>query len=93
MLTHESGASHDGTSIYELLNDLTELRELDKRRNAHAPGSPAHDRATRELENRTSNLMDRFRDIQLFRPRPAPATALHLARARRGTTIGATRTG
>jgi len=93
--------SHDATSMDELLNELSELRELDQRRNAHAPGSPAHDRATRELEDRTRNLMDRFRDLKLLRPprtqrlkaEPTAATLLHLARVSAGTTIWATRTG
>jgi hypothetical protein len=46
----------------ELLRELAELRELDRRRNAHAPGSAAHDAATLEVDLRTRQLMDRFRD-------------------------------
>ena len=100
-MTHESGEGRDAMSIDGLLEELTELRELDPRRNTHAPGSQAHDRITRELEDRTRRLMDRFRDIKLVTPRtasePAPhnrdATFLHVARPSRGTTIGSTRTG
>jgi hypothetical protein len=84
-------------SIDELLDALTELRELDRRRNAHAPGSPAHDRVSRDLEDRTRRLMDRFRDWKAHGhgvPAPQPAaTFLHLARPDGATTIGGTRTG
>jgi hypothetical protein len=46
----------------DLLRELTELRELDRRRNTYAPGSASHDRATAEVDDRTQRLMDRFRD-------------------------------
>lgn len=72
-MAHERGNGRDGPSIDELLEELTELRELDQRRHSHAPGSPDHEAMTRELELRSRRLMDRFRDIKLFRPRPAPA--------------------
>ena len=54
----------DSIVIEELLRELDELRELDRRRNAHAPGSLAHDAATLELDLRTRRLMDRFRDLE-----------------------------
>jgi len=46
----------------ELLKELAELRELDRQRHAHAPGSPARDAASTELDARGRRLMDRFRD-------------------------------
>ena len=54
----------DSLVIEELLRELDELRELDRRRNAHAPGSAAHDAATSEVDRRTKRLMDRFRDLE-----------------------------
>jgi hypothetical protein len=53
----------DAIVIDELLRELAELRELDQRRQAHAPGSPAHDEATHEVDDRSRRLMDRFRDL------------------------------
>jgi len=50
--------------IEELLRELADLRELDRRRNAHAPGSAAHDAATLEVDLRTQRVMDRFRDLK-----------------------------
>lgn len=54
----------DAIVIEQLLRELDELRELDRRRNAHAPGSAAHDAATLEVDLRTRRLMDRFRDLE-----------------------------
>ncbi len=54
----------DRVPVDELLKELDELRELERRRHAHAPGSPDHERATTELETRTRRLMDRFRDMR-----------------------------
>jgi len=59
--------------IEDLLRELAELRELDRRRNAHAPGSAAHDAATLEVDLRTRRVMDRFRDLKDRRLRePSP---------------------
>lgn len=95
VLSHEHGKGRDGTSIDELLEELAELRELDRRRNAHAPGSSAHESVSREVESRTRRLMDRFRDLKTRRAvyEPAPAALLHVARRDPPTTIGVTRTG
>jgi hypothetical protein len=54
----------DRFPVDELLKELDELRELDRRRHAHAPGSPDHDAASDELDTRTRRLMDRFRDLR-----------------------------
>lgn len=54
----------DASAIDELLKELAELRELDRRRQAHAPGSAAHDAATLEVDLRGRRLMDRFRDFE-----------------------------
>ena len=95
VVAQEHGKSRDGMSIDELLEELAELRELDRRRNAHAPGSSDHESVSRELESRTRRLMDRFRDItsRNVATAPSPATLLHLARRDPRTTIGVTRTG
>ena len=65
----------DAIAIEELLRELDELRELDRRRNAHAPGSAAHDAATLEVDLRSRRLMDRFRDLRERRPRPESGRA------------------
>ena len=52
----------DPVPVEELLKELAELRELDRRRHAHAPGSPDRDAASTELDARSRRLMDRFRD-------------------------------
>jgi hypothetical protein len=49
--------------IRQLLKELDELRELDRQRNAHAPGSAAHDAASVEVDLRSRRLMNRFRDL------------------------------
>ena len=59
----------DEIVIEQLLRELDELRELDRRRNAHAPGSAAHDAATLEVDLRSRRLMDRFRDFKERRSR------------------------
>jgi hypothetical protein len=61
----------DTTAIDELLRELAELRELDRRRQAHAPGSPAHAEATVEVDLRGRRLMDRFRDFEQGRRQSA----------------------
>jgi hypothetical protein len=58
------------SAIDELLKELAELRELDRRRQAHAPGSPAHDVASLEVDLRGRRLMDRFRDYEHRRRTP-----------------------
>lgn len=90
----DRGTGRDGPSIDELLEELAELRELDRRRHAHAPGSPAHATATRELEQRTRRLMDRFRDLHAVTrdvvthtSGTVPATFLHLAQESRPHTM------
>ena len=54
----------ESITVEDLLRELAELRELDRRRNAHAPGSAAHDAATVEVDLRTRRVMDRFRDLK-----------------------------
>ena len=63
-MSHEAHKGHDAIVINELLHELDELRELDRRRNAHAPGSAAHDAATLAVDLATRRLMDRFRDLE-----------------------------
>jgi hypothetical protein len=58
---------------HELLEELAQLRELDRRRLALAPGSAAHDVATLEADLRGRLLMDRFRDLK--NPRDARSEA------------------
>ncbi len=63
----------DASAISELLKELAELRELDLRRQAHAPGSAAYDAATLEVDLRGRRLMDRFRDFEQWRGKRAGA--------------------
>jgi hypothetical protein len=65
----------DTNAIDDLLKELAELRELDQRRQAHAPGSAAHDAATLEVDLRSRRLMDRFRDLK-ERREPVEARAV-----------------
>ena len=60
--TNERGGS-DGNTAARLLKELAELRELDRRRQAQAPGSPDHEAATVEVDRRNNRLMDWFRDL------------------------------
>jgi len=46
VLDDRERTGRDANVIEQLLRELDELRELDRRRNAHAPGSAAHDAAT-----------------------------------------------
>ena len=57
----------DTEAINDLLKELAELRELDRRRQAHAPGSAAHDAATLEVDLRSRRVMDRFRGLKARR--------------------------
>jgi hypothetical protein len=70
-LTRSEHKGRDAIVIEQLLRELDELRELDRRRNAHAPGSAARDAATLEVDLRSRRLMDRFRDFQERRARAA----------------------
>ena len=92
-MASEEHKGRDGPpSIDELLRELAELRELDRSRNAHVRGSRADIIASRDIEDRTRRLMDRFRDWKTL-PADRIATRVHLARPPRGHTIGSTRTG
>jgi hypothetical protein len=68
-LTRQEHDGRDPKAINDLLAELAELRELDRRRQAHAPGSAAHDAATLEVDLRSRRLMDRFRDLKERRDR------------------------
>ena len=70
-MTDKEREGRDSIVIEELLRELEELRELDRRRNAHAPGSTAHDAAMLEVDLRSRRLMDRFRDFRDRRERAA----------------------
>ena len=70
-MTDKEHKGRDAIVIDQLLRELDELRELDLRRNAHAPGSAAHDAATLEVDLRSRRLMDRFRDLKERRRRGA----------------------
>ena len=63
-MTDKERMGREAIAIEELLRDLDELRELDRRRNAHAPGSAAHDAASLEVDLHSRRLMDRFRDLE-----------------------------
>jgi len=68
-LTNGNSGGGDTNAISELLEELAELRELDRLRQAQAPGSAAHDAATLEVDLRSRRLMDRFRDLKQRRDR------------------------
>jgi hypothetical protein len=76
-LASKEHRDRDTEAIDELLKELAELRELDRRRQAHAPGSPGHDAATLEADLRGRRLMDRFRDFEQDR-RPTSSAAPEL---------------
>ena len=61
---------------HELLEELAQLRELDRRRQTYAPGSAAHDAATLEADRLGRLLMDRFRDLKQPRDPWSEARAL-----------------
>ena len=50
-------------AIRDLLRELQDLRELDARRHAHSPGTPAHEAASAEVDAQSKRMMDRFRDV------------------------------
>jgi len=60
----QESQGRDADTIERLLRELAELRELDRRRQGHTPGSVAHDAATLEVDLRGRRLMDAFRDLQ-----------------------------
>ena len=58
-------AFDDDPIVRQLLADLRALRELDRRRLATKPGTPARARATAALDRMNEEVMDRFRRAQL----------------------------
>jgi hypothetical protein len=68
-LVQEDVEGRDERAIRELLEELAELRELDRLRQSHVPGSAAYDAATLEVDLRSRRLMDRFRDLKQRRDR------------------------
>jgi hypothetical protein len=68
-LANRTNGSGGAKAISELLEELAQLRELDRRRQAHVPGSAAYDAATLEVDLRSRRLMDRFRDLKQPRDR------------------------
>jgi hypothetical protein len=82
-LAKQENEGRDARAIDDLLRELAELRELDRRRHAHAPGSAAHDAASVEVDLRSRRLFDRFRDLQQGREsRSATARRSDLAATR-----------
>jgi hypothetical protein len=72
-LANRQNGSGDTNAISELLEELAQLRELDRLRQAHVPGSAAYDAATLEVDLRSRRLMDRFRDLKQRRARRVEA--------------------
>ena len=72
----QESQGRDANLIEQLLKKLAELRELDRRRQAHAPGSAAHDAATLEVDLRSRRLMDAFRDLQRRRTKRLRASTV-----------------
>ena len=75
LMTKEN-EGRDRNAINALLEELAELRELDRLRQAHAPGSAAHDAATLEVDLRSRRLMDQFRDLKERHDRRSEARAV-----------------
>ena len=75
-LGNRTNGSGDSNAISELLEELAQLRELDRLRRAHVPGSAAYDVATLEVDLRSRRLMDRFRDLKRRRDRRLEAGAV-----------------
>jgi hypothetical protein len=75
-LRNRNNGSRDTDAISDLLEELAELRELDRLRQAHVPGSAAYDAATLEVDLRGRRLMDRFRDLKRRRDRRPEARAV-----------------
>ena len=69
LLANRTNGSGDTNAISELLEELAQLRELDRLRQAHVPGSAAYDAETLEVDLRSRRLMDRFRDLKQRRER------------------------
>ena len=68
-MANRTDGSGDTNAINDLLEELAQLRELDRLRQAHVPGSAAYDAATLEVDLRSRRLMDRFRDLKQRRDR------------------------
>lgn len=75
-MAKQQNEGRDAGAIDELLRELAELRELDQKRNAQAPGSAAHDAATLAVDLKSNRLFDRFRDLKRRRFRRRKATDL-----------------
>ena len=75
-MTDRKHGSGDASAISDLLEELAKLRELDRLRQAHVPGSAAYDAATLEVDLRSRRLMDRFRDLKRRRDRQLEADAV-----------------
>jgi hypothetical protein len=75
-LAKQENEGRDTKAISDLLEELAELRELDRRRQVHAPGSVAYDAASLEVDLRSRRLMDRFRDLKDRRDRRSEEQAV-----------------
>jgi hypothetical protein len=64
-VTNERVEERDEAAITDLLTDLANLRELDRRRAVLTPGSEAYDAATSAVDVLSAQVMNRFRDAHL----------------------------
>ena len=62
-LTARADRGRDSNRIDDLLKALAELRELDQKRQAHAPGSSDYDTVSTMIDQRTQQVMDQFRGL------------------------------
>ena len=62
-MARRNGGRENDTSVLNLLAELARLRELDRRRHAHKPGTAADAAAIAEVEAQNRRVMDRFRDM------------------------------
>ena len=68
MARRKDGREND-VAVLSLLSELAHLRELDRRRHAHKPGTAADAAAIAEVDAQNRRVMDRFRAISVL---PAP---------------------
>jgi hypothetical protein len=69
VLGRRENEAREQRAVDKLLRELNELRELDRQRHAHVPGSAAFDAATLEVDIKSRRLFDRFRSLKQRRAR------------------------
>jgi hypothetical protein len=68
-LTNGETDRKDADGTRELVAELAQLRDLDRLRNAHPPGTPEHDAESKAVEALSQRVMNHFRDDRWRQPR------------------------